>query len=727
MSTGLPDNVGDVNCDGTVDANDALSILSDTAAITIESGCSAARDVNCDGAVDARDVLFVLAYVGGLPQAQSSNCGFIGPDPMSVSTVQRLAGQLTVVHQTPSQVAAIGTFISSGPDSVSFSELPASLDTEVPHFTQDNPALGTNGGQVVAKLNANTQILISGGINSLKLGDRILVGGQLSDGSFSAQLIERVPDSIQSAASPLNAMAPNSESKPQAETNVNAPIQIMSSALGDDSISPAAPCQQPLSCAETPTQFINFDGSTLLPGTNYTSPYFPLGSFSTLGCTSTISAQIQLIATLGARWEWPMKLDVANSTPFTVGSPGRLTLSWTPLPLDALSGESFSIGAGLAIGMNFAVGACNASWQIGGPSLGEALTNQVNAPAPVVGQTQVVPSTSCPGIGVQVPWTNIGLSLQLCETTSLTGAPLTLNASAPGYAGGQESLNGTVPLQLDGTPQSSQFELAVDHLGYAPTLTGAFNAAIAVGAQTISTTPPIQFAHWPIHLGSASPSSLRYTIPWNQGSTATPAPTPTSTPPVGAPSAPTLLNPANGTSHLQSQDVTLSWNTPGVQSYTELWGGPYSLLSFGGWTARISLHIGQMWPGTYSWHVKSRNAAGGESGWSSTWTFTIASQLPTPLPVPRQISPPDGAIFSNYPRWTHLEWAPVDRAVYYVVEVEFQYDGVWSTVYGLPNIYATGYTFNFVGAQPGRWRVWAVDAASQEGAKSPWRQFTYTI
>lgn len=38
---------------------------------------------------------------------------------------------------------------------------------------------------------------------------------------------------------------------------------------------------------------------------------------------------------------------------------------------------------------------------------------------------------------------------------------------------------------------------------------------------------------------------------------------------------------------------------------------------------------------------------------------------------------------------------------------------------------ATAYEFNFVGAQPGRWRVWAIDAAGREGFKSRWRSFVY--
>jgi len=35
-------------------------------------------------------------------------------------------------------------------------------------------------------------------------------------------------------------------------------------------------------------------------------------------------------------------------------------------------------------------------------------------------------------------------------------------------------------------------------------------------------------------------------------------------------------------------------------------------------------------------------------------------------------------------------------------------------------------TFRFVGAQPGRWRVSAVDANGASGPKSEWREFWYT-
>jgi serine/threonine protein kinase len=48
----------------------------------------------------------------------------------------------------------------------------------------------------------------------------------------------------------------------------------------------------------------------------------------------------------------------------------------------------------------------------------------------------------------------------------------------------------------------------------------------------------------------------------------------------------------------------------------------------------------------------------------------------------------------------------------------------WSIV---SDIKQTTYTFNFVGAQPGRWCVLAVDASGQKSPTSGWWTFTYTV
>jgi len=104
------------------------------------------------------------------------------------------------------------------------------------------------------------------------------------------------------------------------------------------------------------------------------------------------------------------------------------------------------------------------------------------------------------------------------------------------------------------------------------------------------------------------------------------------------------------------------------------------------------------------------------------------------LPAPAQQSPRDGSRFSHQPRQTKLQWAPVTGAASYTVEVDCYQccrSNAWCMDIGKtykvqPSLHSTSYTFNFAGAQPGRWRVWAVDKNGKAGAKSGWWNFTYT-
>ncbi len=59
-------NPGDVDCNGVVDAVDALHILRHAAGFQGEGLCIMAGDVNCDGYIDAVDALAILRYVAGL-------------------------------------------------------------------------------------------------------------------------------------------------------------------------------------------------------------------------------------------------------------------------------------------------------------------------------------------------------------------------------------------------------------------------------------------------------------------------------------------------------------------------------------------------------------------------------------------------------------------------------------------------------------------------------------
>ncbi len=101
--------------------------------------------------------------------------------------------------------------------------------------------------------------------------------------------------------------------------------------------------------------------------------------------------------------------------------------------------------------------------------------------------------------------------------------------------------------------------------------------------------------------------------------------------------------------------------------------------------------------------------------------------------APSQVSPEDGAVFSISPRTMTLSWQPVPGAAKYMVEVDAfgacTAGRFCSDVDGATQITDAGGALNtqvtFVGAQPGRWRVWAVDAAGKTGRKSPWREFLH--
>ncbi len=109
------------------------------------------------------------------------------------------------------------------------------------------------------------------------------------------------------------------------------------------------------------------------------------------------------------------------------------------------------------------------------------------------------------------------------------------------------------------------------------------------------------------------------------------------------------------------------------------------------------------------------------------------------LPAPAQLAPAENEKFVHFPRTTTLKWDKVDGAVSYEVEVDYCLNSqvlaeclsptplVFSFDSAKPSSPITGtmYTFDFIGTQPGRWRVWAVDEIGRRGFKSPWRMFFY--
>ncbi len=104
------------------------------------------------------------------------------------------------------------------------------------------------------------------------------------------------------------------------------------------------------------------------------------------------------------------------------------------------------------------------------------------------------------------------------------------------------------------------------------------------------------------------------------------------------------------------------------------------------------------------------------------------------LPAPRQIAPRNGSKFDHFPRTTKFRWSPVRNAKSYGIEVDCLHccvQGKWCSDIGQTwhvkgGLSSPQHAHNFVGAQPGRWRVWAVDACGKKGKLSGWWKFEYT-
>jgi thiol-disulfide isomerase/thioredoxin len=128
--------------------------------------------------------------------------------------------------------------------------------------------------------------------------------------------------------------------------------------------------------------------------------------------------------------------------------------------------------------------------------------------------------------------------------------------------------------------------------------------------------------------------------------------------------------------------------------------------------------------------AKARLGAPEPAATPATTTTTAVSGTRKVLPAPRQLTPPAGAVFEHFPRETTLAWTEVPGASGYVVEWDYkQPDGWYFDLQGLVitlRVIDPVATFRFIGAQPGRWRVMAVDVAGNSGEVTPWREFRYT-
>ncbi len=101
--------------------------------------------------------------------------------------------------------------------------------------------------------------------------------------------------------------------------------------------------------------------------------------------------------------------------------------------------------------------------------------------------------------------------------------------------------------------------------------------------------------------------------------------------------------------------------------------------------------------------------------------------------VPAQLSPANGAVFDHFPRVTTLKWNAVPGAAKYRIEIDCYHccaSDSWCTDVGkqwiVVSVTGTEYTFQWVGAQPGRWRVSGLNSLGEEGPRTDWWVFSYT-
>lgn len=128
------------------------------------------------------------------------------------------------------------------------------------------------------------------------------------------------------------------------------------------------------------------------------------------------------------------------------------------------------------------------------------------------------------------------------------------------------------------------------------------------------------------------------------------------------------------------------------------------------------------------WRVTAYNGVTYSSP-SAWWTFSFNTipQMPTPV----QTGPANNEIFGHYPRSITLSWKQVPAAAGYKLEIAFCSPDR-STCASYPAVtindpLKSDYTFSFVGAQPGEWRVTALASPGyRTGSPSGWRWFSFT-
>jgi hypothetical protein len=202
---------------------------------------------------------------------------------------------------------------------------------------------------------------------------------------------------------------------------------------------------------------------------------------------------------------------------------------------------------------------------------------------------------------------------------------------------------------------------------------------------------------------------------------------------VGTLPAPVQVSPASGTLFTNFPRVTtLTWQgVAGATGYhVEVQCDTCGSTPWVTWTtastAKTSFTFTWVGDNVGRWRVTAvgPNGAGRSSGF---WTFRYRT-APAQLAAPVQVSPANGAVFTNFPRTTTLRWQAVPGAVKYAIEVQCDTCGStpWVTWISTTTT-QTSYTFTWVGAQSGRWRVTAISANGTRGLSSRFWTFRYTV
>ena len=110
--------------------------------------------------------------------------------------------------------------------------------------------------------------------------------------------------------------------------------------------------------------------------------------------------------------------------------------------------------------------------------------------------------------------------------------------------------------------------------------------------------------------------------------------------------------------------------------------------------------------------------------------FHLIAKKNSTFGAPTLLLPENAQTFNIFPRTTRFVWTSVKKAVSYNIEIQFgNFDQAgnvnWSFLRKVITVDTT-FTYDFVGAQPGRWRVYSINSNKEYSDPSGWFVFTYS-